>query len=1000
MSGAASAKELLRRHNKEYYKAYVLNNATAPLELHAISSVPGVGASRRPDVYNKKITHTISQHHIKFITKNDHPQGFFWTTSAETLKKAARWGIVKTHSITGKVIGKLGQYRVAAHGRIAKGMISNSQELKLRLLDLFQDRFEALQAVESLVNKKNTFETYQKILDDYIQRLEDIKNSLEIYFDKVDTSGIDKTTFRQITADLDADISRTRSYLTSLTGKTSLHAHDNARGQHSILEFVKEQMIYGLYELQGINQDMTYSNKRFFALTRGELNDFIEDARKDIDDHEADLCNAVTEKHHGLYSSTASDAITYDFADDHLTPARERDVLLAISFIEGWDKVEMDEHGHFHVVNGSGKQALDTFAATKWKTHRNVIALLQSVGFYIFNIIKGVFVSTHPWEEETWKDKGFHLVAAGLRSHARPNEPLWRKPFNFFIQLGYAMVDIFNGVYDFGAGLVIRMPTDIISDWESSKKIIELNETLKAADRAILSIRRIEDARLHTVLGQCGERLLAYPLPASSQLASAEYALSGSEQNDILNAMARGLNGFGSFFSHNIYAKAPVAGLLFTAAYAVGAGAIYLPALTSSVFSAQYVSWFSDFAYSMGSSPFAAVIAGGSTQGQAIATMWDGLMHGPSGMAMSALYQCGEDPLTVGAYFAAAYGLGYILANGINGNPIPWLSEHLKEDLGTAPEAGYPLVGAKVAIMLYEGLLTEGVEHGAQHKLSIDRARLAALGNQNRDMLDRFWLVLWLSQNAAMLPKLEPRQKFAISQQIKRLFKKEDSASLNKLIYPEAPTSIAFQLISIPLSYVSAVLRCGASIFLSIAAGVSGQHQPMEPIKRAFISLFDKAKKDVSRLVLLSANTTYIAYIMLTTFVKMAAFLVTMSVGRVAGIFNAKPAHDMHKAMASVHAFFRRVGEFLYPVRLLKDGASAHPTHTMKEIESSYLTLIETLLPAPAVRQQSTRHDELTAAGHPLFTPPPNLPDVPLDLVAVNRTRSAVGAEVLRPLSV
>ena len=294
MSGAASAKELLKRHNKEFYKAYVLNDEVAPLALHAISSVPGVGASRRPDVYKKTITHKISQHHIKFITKNDHPHGFFWQTSAKTLKEAARWGIVKTHSITGKVIGKLGQYRVAAHGRIAKGMISNSQELKLRLLDLFQDRFEALQALESLVNKKNTFETYQKTLDIYIQRLEDIKLYLDIYFDKVDNSGIDETTRQQIRSDIDADISRTRSYLASLIGKASLHAHDSARGPHSIMEFVKDQMIYGLYELQGINQDMSYSNKRFFALTRGELNDFIEDARKEIDDHEADLCNSVT----------------------------------------------------------------------------------------------------------------------------------------------------------------------------------------------------------------------------------------------------------------------------------------------------------------------------------------------------------------------------------------------------------------------------------------------------------------------------------------------------------------------------------------------------------------------------------------------------------------------------------------------------------------------------------------------------------------------------------
>lgn len=998
MTGAASGKELLKKYNREHYKAYTLNNSTAPLKLHGISSVPGVGASRRPDTYNKKISHPLSPHHIKFITKNNHSHGFFWQTTPEKLKEAARWGIVKTHSVTAKVIGKLGQYRVVAHGRIAKGMVSNSQEIKLKLLDLFQDRFEALQAVESLVNKKNTKETYAETLQDYINTLENISASLESYFSGVTLSGLDETTLQQIRHDIDADIARTRAYLTSVSKTSNLQAYDSARGQHSVMEFVKEQMLYGLYELQGINQDITYSNKRFFALTRGELNDFIEDARKELDDHEADLRNAVTEKHHGIYPPNRDNVITYDFADDHLTPARERDVLLAISFIEGWDKVEKDEHGQFKVKNASGEQPLDTIAATKWKTHRNVIALLKSVGFYILNVIKGAFVSTHPWEEETWKNQDFHLVAAELRAHASPNEPLWRKPFNFFKQVGYAVVDVFNGVKDFGAELVLRMPAEILNDWDSSNAVDTLEKTINEADVAILAIRKVEKERLEEVLKHCGD---IYPTPilAASQLASAEYALTGSEQNDILNAMARGMNGFGSFFAHTIYAKDPVGGLFFTAAYAVGAGAIYLPALTSSVFSAQYVNWFSSFSYSMGSSPLAAVVAGGSTQGQVFATAWDGLVHGPSGMAMSALYQCGEDPLTMGAYFAAAYGLGYILANGINGKAIPWLSEHLKADLGTSPEAGYPLVGAKIAIMLYEGLLSEGVEPGTQPKFSVDGKELNALVNmslENREMIDRFRLVLWLSKNANMLPKLERQQKFAISQQINKLFK-EDSKSLNKLIYPETPSSIAFQLISIPLSYIPAILRALSSIVISITAGLRRQENPWEPVRRASSDLFERTKKDLSRLLLFIANTSYLIYIMVTTFVKMVAFLVTMMAGRIAGLFNAKPAHDMHKGIASVHAFFRRVGEFFYPVRALKDGVSAHPTHTMNHVQASYINLIKELRPAPAValatplptmtaeltetsrsEQIKARRSELVNARHPLFSQLPVVPNTPV----------------------
>ena len=937
MSGADSAKKLLAAYNQEQYRAFTLNTNT-DLLLPQLSSVPGVAASQRLDVYKKIIVHQGTPNYVEFITKNDQPHAFLWQTNADTLKKAVRWGIVKTHSITTKVIAAVGQYRVVAYERVANGMVSNSQAVKLKLLDLYQDRFEALQALESLVNKKNTVDKYKEILDCYIEKLEHINENLKIYFKDVDSSGLDDDTIAQIESDLHADMRRAHAYSAKLNDDTVL-SYNEARGTNSIVEFVKQQMIHGLYELQGINQDITYSKKRAFALTRGELNDFIEDARKEIDDHQADPCNAVTAKHHGLYSADKDALITYDFSADELSHAREREVLLAISFIEGWDELQQDKTNKPSVVNKTGEEDLDIVTSTRWKNHRNLTALFKSTGFFILNIFKGIFMSTHAWEEESWrnanKKQHFHLVAVELRRHATPNEPMWRKPFKFFKQVAYAIMDVFRGVRDFGTGLVIGMPAAVLADWQSSTFLPSLDLTLDEASKAVEAIRTKERERLVDTLQRCNFSFSESALEKTSTLAGVEYALTPGEQNDILTAIARGLNGFSSVFSHNIYAKDPLAGLLFTAAYTVGVGAIFMPSSTASVFGTRYVDLFSNFSYSMGSSKLAAAVAGGTTQAEVFATGWDALMHGPSGITMSSLYRLGEDPLTVGAYFAAAYGLGYILANGIDGYPIPWLSEYIKADLGSVPETAYPFIGAKVAVLLYEALKTDSLESKRPLKISVKLDRLV-----DPIVRDRLRMVCWLSTHAEVLPKLEPRQLVAISRQIEALFSKKESESLNKLLYPEPQSSIAFQLFASPLAYIPAVLRFGVSLVLTFIAWGSEPH-PWEPTRRAAMYLVDKIKKDLTRLIVFTNQMLYLPYTLMSSLLKVTASVITMAIGRFGGLFDAKPAHSMYKVFASLHSFFRYMGEVFYPAGTLKDVIAAHPAHIIKEIEDSYVQLVQ-----------------------------------------------------------
>lgn len=936
--GAQSAKVLLAEAIEQRYRAFTLNE-DSNVSLPAISAIPWIGASWRRDIYRKELSHTTANH-LKFITKNERPHAFLWQTSAEKLSQGVRWGIVKTQSITSKVISSLGQYRIVAHERVMKGLVSNSQAFKLKLLDLYQDRFTALQAIESLVNKNTTYYEYKKAFAHYIAELVAIENQLEDYFSAVDCPGFNEQSIAHLRLDIHADKMRAQAYLQTLQSAANLRPYNRACGDDSVLEFTKQQMMHGLYELQGLNQDLSYSRTRYFAFTRGELNDFIEDARKAIDDHDADLRNAVTGKHHGLYSTNKDELIAYDFAQDNLSSARQQQVLTAISFIEGWDVLD-NKKGQMPVVsNGQEHEELELYAATRWRTHRSVRAAVKSIGYFFLNIVKGIFVPTRPWVEEDWQSSTFHLNVVTLHQHVPAIEPMWKKPLYFLKQLANAFMDIFYGISDLGAKLIIGMPEDIVNDWESSKALPSLDAVLAQVTFEAKVISATEKQLLEELLKQCGDKLSVETSYSKVKLAGVEYDLSAGEFNDLLNSMVRGLTGFSSVFTHNLYAKDPVGGVVFTATYLAGIGMIYWPAYSASIFGRDFVNVFSSLSYSMASSPLGAAVAGGSTLAELAAVFWDGFAHGTSGIAANTVYQFGEDPLTIGAYAVAAYTLGYFLVNGVAGHKIPWLSHLLQEDLGSDPSTGYPLIGAKFAVMLYEVLAAHSVTHHEQpHLVSLGHEPVTRLPEQEQ-LLQRFKFVAWLTTQAKMLPKLEVADKLALTRQMDALFSKEESKSLKKLLYPESHPSIAFQVFSVPLAYIPAILRVIVSPALSLGAWIVGNPNPAEPVRKAGAFLVDKIKKDLSRLLVVVSNLSYLLYSLMAAVVKLPASLSTLVIGRIAGLFDAKPAHALHRLFAVVHNFMRSLGAFLYPARVMKDVSVAHPSDTMLKTEASYLRLL------------------------------------------------------------
>ncbi|MFC3908350.1 hypothetical protein ACFORL_04580 [Legionella dresdenensis] len=948
---ADSAKKTLEKYNHRQYERFLVSS-DEELRLPKVSPAPGFSASKKLDVYTKIRPIHNSPHCVNFIRKNGEPHSFVWQTTAAQLKKGVRWGIIKPESITGKVIASLGQYHILAHERVAKGIISNTQSLKLKLVKLAQRRMEALEALESLANKSNTLEKYDKVFDNYIRSLEAISQNIDRQFAAENPAIINSAVKQQIRDDLQQDISRARSYLKALKdGQVSLKECNRSRGQHSIVEFVKQQMMQNLYELQGINQDLSFSRKRNFTLTRGELNDCIEDARKEIDDHRADPRNAVTRKHHGVFSKNDDDLVTYDFSHDNLTPARERQVLLGISFIEKWDKVVGNT-----VQSGNKEEALTPIKATRWQTHRNFKAFAKSVGYFLLNTLKSAFDNTRTWEEEAWSDSDFHLFAAKLRAYATPNAPMWKKPATFIKQFAFAIQDIFRGVRDAGAKLVISLPIEVLHDWASSKAPEDFNKVAETANKKISEIETTEQKYLDEIFSKIPDYSPPALSPAQSTLARTDYTLTAGEQNDILTSAVRGLTGFFSFFTHSYYGKDPVGGLLFTTGYLIGVGAIFMPGLTASLFGAGYVSWFNNFSFAMGSSKMGAAVAGGSTQAQIFASLSDLVNNGPSSATVSAVTQLAEDPLTYGSYLAAAYGLGYVLANGVAGYPIPWLSKTLSEDLGSAPETGYLFIGLKFALITYEALEEHTQKPYRVVKLSYDGKEIDLKDfhkSEHRQLAQKMALASWLTLNTAHLPKLDTHTLFAIEQQIDTLFTYKEAASLKKLLYPASAreNSIAVQLFYIPLAYIPTIARVGLSLLLGVAALIMGRPHPARPIERAVNTLTEKTAKDISRAFVAASETAHFMFVLGSSNFKALAFTINMAIGRVAGLFDSRVAHAMHNGFAKVHISFRTLGEFLYPARMLKKVVDAHPAHTIIETERSYKKILKSL------PQQKAEHD-------------------------------------------
>lgn len=436
--------------------------------------------------------------------------GFTWRTTGKNLREGLRWGVIPAESITGKVINELGHYRIAAYERIIKGIISNSHRFKMALVDHYQDRFETLQELESLVNKNNSVSDYKKALHAYILKLKKIQKNI--------SKDIDSKKADVLISGINKDLIRAQQYYQAILkiekeGKPNdLKAFNQARGPQSIREFVKRQMIYGLSEMKGVNQ---YHTSQIadggFKLTTGILGDCIENAFNAIRNDRADVSNIITPAHHG-HLGQDDEIVVYNFKHLHFSPEREKEILLGISFIEKWDDVRYQENKPYLYSTNQGVtqyRPLEEVAATFWRVSLNLDTFLKKVGMMLWSAVQSALVRTQSWDENPWSRKDergeylFRPYAARLRrssytktyenkdpwytrlkklifggdsnyTGARPNYPLWVKALRFLLKLGTGIADIGFGLREVGKDLFFHMPKSIYYDWKAAtRKLLE-----------------------------------------------------------------------------------------------------------------------------------------------------------------------------------------------------------------------------------------------------------------------------------------------------------------------------------------------------------------------------------------------------------------------------------------------------------------------------------------------------------------------------------------------
>jgi len=830
-----------------------------------------------------------------------------WHTSKENARKALNYNLLRSQTLTGKVIGEVGHYRLkAAHRALHANIISNKARQKELLVDHFQGRVKAFEAIERLINKDASVKKIKETITETIEKLETLKGSISL----IEYGDYRKDIGRPLKKQIQAQIDR----LTRFSEKI-----DNKKGiNDKLFNVLRREIKYCLYELEGANQILAYNRKQP-AGNRGDLESYIIDALREVDRYPRDLENPITKKHQYYFDR---DIVSIDSRlhgnnnEDDL-----KQFLLGVSLIEGTNKIDYKTR-KIQFADGTSKKAKKT-AATKWRHfslrngHKNPDPMWKRVGrFFWNNIFPGVLIFVADFletlllgnhagfcERAYWKatnqsikgsdykalishlkNKKVHLsTRLGLVAHQLIFNSLWESVIGVFEAIASAIVSLSKVIYDFKNGWWRKIKrSKVTHDDEEvvNAKTLDtkaLLETLKNEFKHIKNIEKREKRKLRPKLRYI-QKKRRRKTKIDVVSAIPPYYLTPYVSKGLLNTGADGAIAFMELFEHHLFRQNPSAGLLFLILYTGGAFSALFPQLMHTVVGKVLVNLSNDFGrlFAQGNGMW---VSAGFTEGKVVAGLWQFMLNGPDSWAAKGGKNFFKDPAAATIYIAACIALGTFFTYVLD---IPGLD--LDEEIGTFPPFALAFVGLKGGVGLYELVAVngqtreqkmqefreyflkfceekKGAELTPDEKDTINLRLEEILTGESLDSLNKYFqedesveskqkinLLLLLAEHQANLPYLSIEAKEALTEQLPKLLdSRKDAAAITKLFNPVTQHTPLKNFFTSILSYPVLLLRCALS-------PISGTFRPWVALWEQFVDDFLSTYHAVNKLLVKSVE--------------------------------------------------------------------------------------------------------------------------------------------------
>ena len=936
-----------------------------------------------------------SPHYLDLIKVGDHQylHAVVWHSMPHWLNEAKRWGIVNTYSLIGKMISALGIYRLIAHERVISGFISNRFEIKMFILDHYQHRLEQFQALEKLIHTKTTGHQLKLAIKHYKKQL--TKSYHPNYWAEL-SKRLGQFDYRYFYDVMDKGIAQDKTAINDyFQKKITMRKRLQSHGDDSLLFFIKQQTTRILSEMAALNQAVSYERNFGFTVTRGDLNSCIIDAKRALDQHQADPHNPLTDKQCGIFGA--------DDSTQMLAFSTNERAITAISFIEGLNHIDFTCALRPLLVNtdvGQGESfPLLIEKATKWVGNESGVMILKRCGALVSHLLYGFvdlvlspvtqllkwfgmpglsqylhFLATFSLDSEDkikWKGRG---ISAAARS---PMISLRQRVAMLLHTCVDEIYEAMHGLWD----VIHKVSGDLLRKLHLDFYVFEAREFFNL-DAAELEVKAIEAMKQQQLLKYFRQQDILPDPEFVEPLAVPEFIPGVKPSRLVHNAVFRSVMQAVHFLRHYIYDRNPFVGLVFTGAYAIGGLSIVIPAAMSAAFG-QLAIASKSVAVAMAKGVVSQTVSSAFTFAKVAAGITEFGLHGTRSWLFTGIKEFEKDPATSIVSITAAVALGYFLVYDAH---IPVVSDEFQNDVGTVWPLATGFIAIKVAVLTYELFYAED-HHEIEVAADIERRLLAELktlknkkyetseeidleaenalaelkGPRYKSLLkaaaEPFEILNFMQDNSRALPYLSDHLKSSMLYRIEKYWGKESPSyvvSLKKCFYPEKSSSIIRATLNRIGLYLQLVLRIPIVLIVTApyAYCIYGHLNPVKNLYRDWVATVAEDVTETAQSIALIFQV--VALCARTAMKTVYDVMMNSIVSRLFtwGTHKHQVTQMNYQITNQIDAGFNKIREVAgKPVDLMTQAVTyPHPT-TISQNVSTHATLRQKLPPASSTKK-------------------------------------------------